>query len=263
MSLIEETGDRPILDVKNLASGYGDIRAVWDVSLFVRAKQLTAILGRNGAGKTTTLRAIAGINKVDGGSINFHGREISSLSAHRRVAAGIGLVQDGKRVLRRLTVHQNLMLGGYSLKNRRHCLDDEVTRAYEIFPALKERSKIIVGQLSGGQQQMLAIGQALVARPSVIMLDEPSAGLAPAIVSEVMEALARLKEQGLSVILVEQQVEAAIAVADHVVVLDVGRVIMSSPAKEIANLDVLKKAYFGSAKLIAEQIRDKERDQES
>ncbi len=263
MSQGDVTVDRPILEVSNLAAGYGDIRAVWDVSLFVRAGQLTAVLGRNGAGKTTALRAIAGVNKVDQGSIIFNGHEISTLSAHLRVSAGIGLVQDGKRVLRRLTVHQNLMLGGYSLANRRRRLDDEVSRAYEIFPALKDRARVVAGQLSGGQQQMLAIGQALVARPSVIMLDEPSAGLAPAIVGDVMEALARLKDHGLGVILVEQQVEAAIAVADHVVVLDVGRVIMSSPARDVADLEILKQAYFGSAKLIAEQIREEERGPES
>jgi branched-chain amino acid transport system ATP-binding protein len=239
----------PLLDVKNLATGYGDIRAVWDVSLSVNTGELTAVLGRNGAGKTTLLRAIAGLNKVGKGSISYRGDDISSLPAHRRVGLGMGLVQDGKRVFRRLTVQENLFLGGYTLGIGRRKLPDKLVRIYDIFPALGERQKVVVGQLSGGQQQMVAIGQALMAEPSLLMLDEPSGGLAPSIVDEVMAILVTLKKAGMGILLVEQQVEAAIDVADHVVVLDIGRVILDAPASELVDLDVLKEAYFGSAKL--------------
>ena len=244
-----ETPAAPLLEVKNLAAGYGDIRAVWDVSLTVYAGELTAILGRNGAGKTTTLRVIAGLNKIGAGTISFRGEDISGLQAHRRVGMGMALVQDGKRVFHRLTVEENLFLGGYSLGIRRRKMPEKLTRIYDMFPALGERQKVVVGQLSGGQQQMVAIGQALMAEPSLLMLDEPSSGLAPSIVDEVMTMVDRLKKAGLGVLLVEQQVEAAIDVADHVVVLDIGGVILDSPARELVDLDVLKEAYFGSARI--------------
>jgi branched-chain amino acid transport system ATP-binding protein len=242
----------PLLEVKNLATGYGDIRAVWDVSLTVYPGQMTALLGRNGAGKTTTLRAIAGLNKLGGGSIAYRGEDISKLQPHRRVGMGMAFVQDGKRVFHRLTVRDNLFLGGYTLGIGRRKLPEKVTRIYDMFPMLGDRQNVIVGQMSGGQQQMLAIGQALMAEPSLLMLDEPSSGLAPAIVDEVMNVLVTLKATGLGVLLVEQQVEAAIDAADHVIVLDIGRVILDSPAREIVDLDVLKEAYFGSAKLEGE-----------
>lgn len=239
----------PLLEVKNLATGYGDIRAVWDVSLTVYPGKLTAILGRNGAGKTTTLRAIAGLNKIGAGSISFRGEDISGLQAHRRVGLGMAFVQDGKRVFHRLTVQENLFLGGYTLGVSRRKLPEKLTRIYDMFPMLGDRRNVVVGQMSGGQQQMLAIGQALMAEPSLLMLDEPSGGLAPSIVDELMSVLVTLKSAGMAVLLIEQQVEAAIEVADHVVVLDIGRVILDSPASGIADLQVLKQAYFGSAKL--------------
>lgn len=242
----------PLLEVRNLAAGYGDIRAVWDVSLTVHPGKLTAILGRNGAGKTSTLRVIAGLTKIGGGSISFREEDISGLQAHRRVVKGMALVQDGKRVFHRLTVEENLFLGGYTLGIRRRKMPAHLTRIYDMFPTLGERRRVVVGQLSGGQQQMVAIGQALMAEPSLLMLDEPSGGLAPAIVDEVMSILVNLKKAGMGVLLVEQQVEAAIEVADHVVVLEIGRVILDSPAREIVDLDVLKEAYFGKARVTNE-----------
>ncbi len=249
MTDVAPTDGEVLLDVDHLATGYGDIRAVWDVSLKVNLGELTAVLGRNGAGKTTLLRAIAGLNKVGSGSITYKGQDISTLPAHRRVGLGMSLVQDGKRVFRRLTVQENLFLGGYTLGVSRRKMPEELTRIYDIFPMLGERRKVVVGQLSGGQQQMVAIGQALVAKPSLLMLDEPSGGLAPSIVDEVMEILVGLKKTGIGILLVEQQVESAIDAADHVVVLDIGRVILEAPASELVDLDVLKQAYFGSAKL--------------
>jgi branched-chain amino acid transport system ATP-binding protein len=233
------------LEVRNLATGYGDIRAVWDVSLGVNAGEVTVLLGRNGAGKTTTLRAVAGLNRADAGSITFEGRDISGLPAHRRVGAGIGLVQEGKRIFRRRTVEENLLLGGYTRGLPKRKLRAEPEPIYAMFPVLADRRNTVAGQLSGGQQQMLAIGQALMAKPRLLMLDEPSGGLAPAIVAEVMAAVATLKETGIGVLLVEQAVAAAFEVADRVTVLDVGRVVLDRPAGEIPDVDALTEAYFG------------------
>ncbi|HVX21960.1 MAG TPA: ABC transporter ATP-binding protein [Acidimicrobiales bacterium] len=235
----------PLLEVRNLATGYGDLRVIWDVSFSVAPGKLSALLGRNGAGKTTVLRAVAGLNRVQGGSITFKGEDISRLSVHRRVRAGIGMVQENKRIFRRRTIEENLLLGGYTLKLRGKKLRAELDRIYQLFPVLGRRASTLAGSLSGGQQQMLAIGQALMPRPSLLMLDEPSAGLAPSIVAEVMDTVGALKETDLGILLVEQAVEAAMGVADHVTVLDVGKVVMDGDAKDIDDMSVLRDAYFG------------------
>lgn len=235
----------PLLQVDGLATGYGDLRVVWDVSLRVRPGEITALLGRNGAGKTTTLRAIAGLGKTMAGTVLFEGEDIASVAAHKRVRRGIAYVQEGKRVFHRQSVEQNLLLGGYSRRMRRGALRAEAERIYELFPVLAEKRRAPAGSMSGGQQQMLAIGQALMSAPRLLLLDEPSGGLAPVIVGEVMERVRMLTETGLGVLLVEQAVEAALGVADHVTVLDVGRVVMDRPAGGIADAEVVKEAYFG------------------
>jgi branched-chain amino acid transport system ATP-binding protein len=239
------TTDAPLLQIEHLATGYGDLRVIWDVSLDVQPGQLSAVLGRNGAGKTTLLRAVAGLNRVQGGSVRFNGQDISRETVHRRIRRGIALVQENKRVFRRRTVEENLLLGGYTRTVRGKKLRAELDPVYELFPVLERRARSVAGDLSGGQQQMLAIGQALMGRPSLLMLDEPSAGLAPAIVAEVMQSVAVLKASGLGILLVEQAVEAAMAVADHVTVLDVGRVIVDADAGAIDNIAVVRDAYFG------------------
>ncbi|MFG1783194.1 ABC transporter ATP-binding protein [Rhodococcus oryzae] len=239
------TAAKPLLSVRNLESGYGDLRVVWDVSLDVWPGKVTALLGRNGAGKTSTLHAISGLNKVSAGSVEFDGQDISKVPPHQRVRRGIAYVQEGKRVFHRQTVEQNLILGGYVRKMRRSALKQEVARIYDLFPILGEKRGLLAGSMSGGQQQMLAIGQALMAEPTLLLLDEPSGGLAPVIVNEVMERVSVLKEAGLAVLLVEQAVEAAMSVADHVTVLDIGRVVMDADAGDIDDLAVLRDAYFG------------------
>lgn len=236
---------KPILRVRDLETGYGDMRVVWGVDLDVRPGQVTALLGRNGAGKTSTLRAISGLNKVSAGSVEFGGDDISSMPAHRRVRSGMAYVQEGKRVFHRQTVEQNLLLGGYTRRMRRSALRGDVERIYDLFPILGDKRALLAGSMSGGQQQMLAIGQALMSNPTLLLLDEPSGGLAPVVVGEVMERVQALKETGLAVLLVEQAVEAAMSVADHVVVLDIGKVVMDSPAGAIDDLAVLRDAYFG------------------
>ncbi|ALG85074.1 ABC transporter ATP-binding protein [Gordonia phthalatica] len=237
--------DEPLLTVRNLQSGYGDLRVVWDVSIDVRPGKVTALLGRNGAGKTSTLRALTGLNKVHGGTIELDGVDLTSVPVHKRVRMGMAYVQEGKRVFHKQTVEQNLLLGGYSRRLRRSALKDDVERVYEMFPILGEKRHLAAGSMSGGQQQMLAIGAALMSNPKLLLLDEPSGGLAPVIVNEVMEHVQRLKDDGLAVLLVEQAVEAAMSVADHVTVLDIGRVVLDSPADAIDDMEVLKDAYFG------------------
>jgi branched-chain amino acid transport system ATP-binding protein len=237
----------PLLKVDRLATGYGDLRVVWDVSFEVFPGQITAVLGRNGAGKTTTLRAIAGLNKIASGSVEFDGHDISKMPTHARIGNGMAYVQEGKRVFHRQTVEANLVLGGYTRGLSRGKLTVEAQKMYDLFPILGDKRKDLAGSLSGGQQQMLAIGQALMAEPRLLLLDEPSGGLAPAIVFEVMDRVGQLKETGLAIVLVEQAVDAAMRVADRVTVLDIGRVVMSAEAHEIDDHQVLRDAYFGQA----------------
>ena len=236
---------RPLLQVRNLATGYGDLRVVWDVSLDVSPGRITALLGRNGAGKTTTLRAITGLNKVAGGSVTLDGADIAGVSAHQRVRQGIAFVQEGKRVFHGQTIEQNLLLGGYARRLRRSLVHRELDAIYDLFPILGEKRNLKAGSMSGGQQQMLAIGQALMAQPRVLLLDEPSGGLAPVIVREVMGRIGELRSTGLAILLVEQSVEAMAQVADELVVLDMGRVVLSTPAGQAADLDRVREAYLG------------------
>lgn len=240
-----EITSAPLLAVRGLGTGYGDLRVVWDVSLEVRAGEITALLGRNGAGKTTTIRAIAGLNRVQAGSVVFGGEDIAKVPAHTLVRRGMAYVQEGKRIFHGQTVEQNLLLGGYVRKLKRSRLREEVDRIYDLFPILREKRRSVAASMSGGQQQMLAIGQALMSDPSLLLLDEPSGGLAPVIVKEVMERVDALKQTGLAVLLVEQAVEASFAIADHVVVIDNGRTALSARASELSDLTALQDAYFG------------------
>jgi branched-chain amino acid transport system ATP-binding protein len=239
------TSSTPLLKVDGLATGYGDLRVVWDVSFEVFPGQITAILGRNGAGKTTTLRAISGLNKIAAGTVEFAGRDVSKLPTHARIRAGMAYVQEGKRVFHRQTVEQNLVLGGYTRGMSRAKLTAEAEKMYDLFPVLGDKRRELAGSMSGGQQQMLAIGQALMAEPTLLLLDEPSGGLAPSIVFEVMDRVGQLKDTGLGIVLVEQAVDAAMRVADRVTVLDIGRVVLAAEAADIDDHQVLRDAYFG------------------
>lgn len=235
------------LTVERLATGYGDIRVVTDVSLTVLPGKITALLGRNGAGKTTTLRAITGLNKASAGTVRLEGKDITSMPAHKRVGAGLAYVQEGKKVFREQTVDQNLVLGGFSRGLGRRKLADSLDDVYDMFPMLAERKNLLAGAMSGGQQQMLAIGQALMSQPKVLLLDEPSGGLAPVIVKDVLRQVEALKARGLAVLLVEQEVDTALSVADHVTVIDMGKVVMDKPVAAITNRDSLREAYLGRA----------------
>jgi len=240
----QATTGPPLLEVAHLATGYGDLRVVWDLSLTVEAGHVTALLGRNGAGKTTALRAVAGLNPVSEGSVRLKGKDIAALPVHRRIRHGVALVQDNKRIFRRRTVEENLVLGGYAM--RRRDLRAALDRAYTQFPVLASRRQVHAASLSGGQQQMLAIAQALMPGPELLMLDEPSSGLAPAICDDVFAIISDLRASGIGILLVEQEVGRALRVADEVIVIDVGRVSLSRPAAEIADFQTIRHAYFGS-----------------
>lgn len=232
-----------LLEASNVQTGYGDLKVVRDVSVTVRAGEITVLLGRNGAGKTTTLRAITGLNRLFGGSINYLGEPLSD-APHKRVAKGISYVQEGKKVFRELTIEQNLLLGGFSQKKSKRALAASVDEIYQLFPILGSKRSLAAASMSGGQQQMLAIGQALMAKPKLLILDEPSQGLAPVIVKEVMARVNDLKATGMGILLVEQAIQDSVAIADEVSVIEMGKTVLSGPASEITAAD-LQKAYFG------------------
>lgn len=242
----EATSSAPLLEVRNLSAGYGDLKVVRDVSFTVRAGEVTVLLGRNGAGKTTTLRAISGLNRITGGSSEYMGRSLSGLPPHRRVGLGMSYVQEGKKVFHELSVEHNLFLGGFSTKQGRRALNVEAEGIYELFPILGEKRHESAASMSGGQQQMLAIGQALMAKPKLLILDEPSQGLAPVIVKEVMQRVHELKDTGIGVLLVEQAVQDAVEIADEVTVIEMGRTTLTGLASMVT-LDEIQHAYFGTS----------------
>ncbi len=246
------------LTVEAIAGGYGDIQVLWGVSTAVEAGHVTVVLGRNGAGKTSLLNAVAGfLPTVQGGHVRLGEVELGRLTPFERVRAGLSYVQEGKRVFHKRTVEENLLLGGYTVKRpflrKGQRLQAAVERAYERFPMLAERRKTMAGKLSGGQQQMLAIAQALIPEPAALMLDEPSAGLAPAIAKEVFAMVDGLKREGLAVLLVEQVVDNALAIADDVIVIEAGRVAASGPVADFDDTEMVRDLYLGRTRTAARE----------
>ncbi|WP_093089612.1 ABC transporter ATP-binding protein [Pseudonocardia oroxyli] len=235
----------PALRIENLTTGYGQLRIVRGLSLTCASGELTVLLGRNGAGKTTTLAAVAGLLPIMGGVVSLDGTPQTG-SVVERIRSGLGLVQDGKRIFRSRTVEENLRLGGFIVRRQRGAISDGLERAYSRFPVLKEKRKQSAGALSGGQQQMLAIAQALMPQPRVLMLDEPSAGLAPSIVEQVFDEMKELTKQGLCVLLVEQLVDYSLAVADNVAVLDRGHITINREVASLGSWDQLRESYLGA-----------------
>ncbi|XVQ14987.1 ABC transporter ATP-binding protein [Spirillospora sp. CA-255316] len=240
----------------NASVAHGDLTVVWDVSLRLEPGRTTALLGRNGAGKTTLVSALAGLLPLRSGSLEFEGQDISRRSAWNRMHSGIVLVQEGKRVLRQLTVQENLLLGvrrGLKHRESREAID----RVYDRFPVLRDRARSMAGLLSGGQQQLLALGTAMASAPRVLLIDEPSSGLAPRMVEEVLAAVDQFKADGAAVLLVEQLVhEVMSGYADDVVVLEQGRVKVSRPASEVTLDEVLAGVYGRSPESIAAEGGD-------
>jgi branched-chain amino acid transport system ATP-binding protein len=230
-----------VLEVRGLVAGYGRIEALHGIDLAVGKGQLVALVGANGAGKTTLLRAVSGLIKASG-SVRLFGREIVRDSADARVRAGLSQVLEGRQVFGPLSVQDNLLLGGYTRPERR---DERLAAMYALFPVLKEKRLLAAGTLSGGQQQMLAIARALMSEPKVLLLDEPSMGLAPLLVREIFAVIARLKAEGIPILLVEQNAHAALSVADVGYVLETGRIALGGPAGELLRDERIKAAYLG------------------
>src|SRR6516162_6420765 len=235
---------RPLmLLVESLTSAYGRIEVLHRVSIEVRAAEIAALVGANGAGKTTLLRAISGVQPTTAGCVRFEGKPIEKMPSHARVALGITQVPEGRQLFAPLSVEDNLKLGAWS--RRAANLESDLERAYALFPLLASMRKRQAGALSGGQQQMLAIARALMARPRLLLLDEPSMGLAPILVDQILEAIRELKASGLTILLVEQNAHAALAIADRAYVLETGRITMRGTAAEIRFDPRVREAYLG------------------
>jgi branched-chain amino acid transport system ATP-binding protein len=232
-----------VLTVENLTSSYGRIEALHGVSVTVAAGEIVAVLGANGAGKTTLIRAISGVQPISAGRILLEGRPIERTAAHARVALGVAQVPEGRQLFAPLSVEDNLKLGAWS--RRGLAPDVELAAVYALFPMLAERRHTAAGMLSGGQQQMLAIGRALMAKPRLLLLDEPSMGLAPMLVEQILDAVQGFKRAGLTVLLVEQNARAALAIADRGYVIETGRIAASGSARELLADDRVQAAYLG------------------
>jgi branched-chain amino acid transport system ATP-binding protein len=233
-----------LLQVDDLTVAYGRIRALRGISLHVEEGEIVALLGSNGAGKTTTLRTISGLLRPVSGSVSFRGQRIDGLRAHEIVQHGIGHVPEGRRIFPRMSVHENLTMGAY---RRRDDLKADVERVYELFPVLRERSSQDGGTLSGGEQQMLAIGRALMGQPRLLLLDEPSMGLAPLIVARIFDIIREINEQGTTVLLVEQNAAQALRLATRGYVLETGEIVMSDSADALVSDDRVRAAYLGES----------------
>ena len=236
----------PLLEVRDLQAAYGRVTALWDVSFEVDEGQVVALLGSNGSGKTTTLRTISGLLTAASGSVHFAGRDITHARSDQIVELGIIHVPEARQLWPRMSVRENLELGAYSPKARLKRADS-LERVFGLFPRLRERRNQAAGTLSGGERQMCALGRGLMGLPRLLMLDEPSLGLAPRLVSEMFETLRLLREQGLTVLLVEQNVHQALELADTGYVLETGRLVLSGPSQQLLADPLVRSAYLGVA----------------
>lgn len=231
------------MTVSQLVSGYGKLQVLFGVSLEVPRRSVVSIVGPNGAGKTTTLLTVMGVVKPWGGVVALEGRDVTKAPPHEKVELGLALVPEGRRLFTDMTVEENLLMGAYSRKARAS-MYDSLELVYSLFPRLRERRRQKAGTMSGGEQQMLAIGRALMSRPRVLMIDEPSAGLAPKVAGELFQTIARLRDE-MSVVLVEQNVAAAFEISDYVYVIEGGRVAASGTPEELGRDDGVRRIYLG------------------
>jgi branched-chain amino acid transport system ATP-binding protein len=236
-----------MLKVRNLDAGYGKVTVLRRVSLHVKAGEIVAIVGANGAGKTTLLNTVAGLVRPRAGDITLQGLSIVRAPTERTVALGCSLVPEGRQVFSDMSVRENLLLGGHVQyrRGRRHEVSADLERVYGLFPVLADRQRQLAGTLSGGEQQMLAIGRALMARPSLLMLDEPSMGLAPRLVEQIFATITAFKQRGLTVLLVEQNARAALAIADRGYVMETGRIAITGGGRALLDDDRVRAAYLG------------------
>lgn len=231
-----------MLKVDNINVYYGQIHSLRDVSLEVHENEIVALIGANGAGKSTTLRTISGLLRSKTGSITLMGEDISKTEAHKLVSKGLAHVPEGRRIFLQMSVLENLEMGAYTNSGN---YKEDIEKVFTYFPRLKHRSSQIAGTLSGGEQQMLAMGRALMSKPKLLMLDEPSMGLAPILVQQIFDIIAEMHKAGTTILLVEQNAEMALQIADRAYVLESGRIKLSGTGKELANSDEIKKAYLG------------------
>lgn len=233
-----------LLNVHEIHSYYGNIQALKGVSLFVERGEVVSLIGGNGAGKTTTLRTIAGLLKPRHGSVVFEGQDMTKVPAHAMVSKGIAMVPEGRGVFAKLTVEENLELGAYHRHDSAEIKND-IEKSYQLFPRLGERRKQLAGTMSGGEQQMLAVTRALMSRPKLLLMDEPSMGLAPVLVDVIFEAIERINKEGMTILLVEQNAHMALQVAHRGYVLQTGEIVLSNTAKALRHDPTVQKAYLG------------------
>lgn len=234
-----------MLEVSKINVSYGDLRVIWDVSFTVPKGKIIAVLGPNGAGKTTILKTISGLLKPRSGTITFLGKRIDAISSHQIVELGISYVPEGRRLFPQMTVLENLEMGAYS-RRARNKKSDALERVFQLFPILKERKNQLAGTLSGGEQQMLAIGRGLMSSPLLLILDEPSLGLAPKITWKMFEIVREINKEGLTVLLVEQNIHYALELADKAYVLETGKIVLEGEGKRLLNDPYVKRAYLGA-----------------
>ena len=240
----EEATNGRVLEVDAIETYYGTIRALKGISLEVREREIVTLLGANGAGKTTTLRSINGLNHPRRGKVVFEGRDITSLTAHRIVKLGISQSPEGRKLFPRMSVTENLEMGAFQ-RSDRGAIKEDMDRVFTLFPRLAERRTQKAGTMSGGEQQMCAIGRAMMARPKLLMLDEPSMGLAPIFVERIFETIVEINQQGTPILLVEQNALMALEVADRGYVLETGFVVLEGPAAELKTNEQVRKTYLG------------------
>ncbi|MBR6666146.1 MAG: ABC transporter ATP-binding protein [Lachnospiraceae bacterium] len=233
-----------MLEVKGLQVYYGVIQALKDISFEVNQGEVIALIGANGAGKTTTLHTLTGLLPAKQGSIVFEGKDITKMPAHKIVEMGIAHVPEGRRVFSQLSVYENLIMGAFTRKDKKE-IAENLENVYKRFPRLQERKNQRAGTLSGGEQQMLAMGRALMSNPKMIVMDEPSMGLSPIFVNEIFDIIEKVSASGTTVLLVEQNAKKALSIADRAYVLETGNIVLSGDAKELMNDDSIKKAYLG------------------
>lgn len=234
-----------MLEVKNLSVSYGAIEAVKDISFTVNAGEIVSLIGANGAGKTTTLHTITGLVPAKSGSVMYNGVDLLKTHNNKIVTLGMAHIPEGRHVFTRMSVEENLEMGAFSLKDQSD-LKKDLDMVYGLFPRLKERRNQKAGTLSGGEQQMLAMGRALMSHPKTILMDEPSMGLSPKLVKEIFSIIRKLHEQGITILLVEQNAKMALSIADRAYVLETGRITMDGDAKELLNNEQVRKAYLGA-----------------
>ncbi len=233
-----------LLEVKGLEVYYGVIQALKGIDFEVNEGEIVTLIGANGAGKTTTMQSVIGLIPSKAGTVTFEGKEITRMPCHKIVSLGMSQVPEGRRIFQELSVYQNLLMGAYIKKDKK-AIKEDIDKIYERFPRLEERKKQIAGTLSGGEQQMLAMGRALMTRPKLLMLDEPSMGLSPLLVDEVFGIIKDLNKEGTTVLLVEQNAGKSLAISDRAYVLENGKIVLSGTGEELLQSEEVKKAYLG------------------